>query len=88
MNLCKDCEYFSGSNFCKAPQNGLSPIDGQPVIRFATESRLPKSLPLMAATVRDFGCGPSGSFFKPTIKPPSRKWWSFLLPAFRNKDIK
>lgn len=39
MKLCKDCCYFSGSIFCKAPQNGISPIDGSPNVIFVNISR-------------------------------------------------
>lgn len=40
MKLCIDCKWFSASNFCAAPANGVSPLDGKYKIRFATSERI------------------------------------------------
>lgn len=61
MKLCKDCEYFTGSNFCLAPQNGLSPIDGTPKPVFATTSREPNAIISSDKTPH---CGIEAKFFK------------------------
>lgn len=60
MKLCKDCEYFKGSNFCVAPQNGISPVDGTPNARFANTSREPVTL-ISSDTSQ---CGIEAKFFK------------------------
>lgn len=78
MKLCRDCAHFSASNFCKAPSNGISPLDGMPKVRFASESRSPKSIPLSEATVAKFGCGPDGSFWKQKESAVEKTaWWKF-----------
>lgn len=74
MKFCKDCKHFTGSNFCVAPQNGISPIDGKPAVRFASANREPKSLPLETATIKDFGCGPDAHYFEQKQIPP-KPWW-------------
>lgn len=63
MKLCKDCEYFSGSNFCSAPQNGTSPIDGNPKPKYAS-----------AAREEELGCGHKAHYFVEKKVPPKR-WW-------------
>lgn len=54
MKLCVDCKHFSPSVFCKSPRNGLSPMDGKPVVRSAIAERKANGL-----------CGPNGNYFEP-----------------------
>ena len=73
MKLCKDCEYFSGSNFCSAPQNGISPIDGKYQARFASQNRSAKNTMFGGGA-----CGEEARFFKKkeVVKTPWWKFWS------------
>ena len=63
MKFCKDCEYFSGSNFCHAPQNGVSPVDGSFKPKFASVAR-----------EEELGCGHKAHYFVEKKVPPKR-WW-------------
>lgn len=64
MNLCKDCQYFQESNYCSAPQNGSSPVDGKPKVKFASVSR---------NKVNECGLGAKYWVRKSVVKP----WWKF-----------
>lgn len=77
MKLCKDCKYFEGSNYCKSPSNGMSPVTGLPEIRFASTNRKPKTLPLETATIKEFGCGPDATFFEERVIELKRPWYKF-----------
>lgn len=66
MKLCKNCEYFTETNFCKSPNNGKSPINGKPKVIFATVSRNDNEL-----------CGIDGKHYvEKTIVLP---WWKRLF---------
>lgn len=83
MKFCKDCKHFYGWGYCRAPINGISPVDGEPNFVLAVESRKSKSAPLHSATLSDFGCGPDGTFFEEkvfgekVIVEPNRPWYKF-----------
>lgn len=66
MKLCKDCKHFSGSNFCNAPQNGISPIDGKPKAKRASAARAQE----------EFGCGLAAHYFEQK-QNQSKPWWRF-----------
>lgn len=70
MKLCKDCEYLYMDLYCHAPQNGISPVDGRPKPLFASINRASKSVPLSTATIKDFGCGPDGTYWTPKKETP------------------
>lgn len=69
MKICTDCQYFGGSNFCRAPQNGVSMIDGSYAPEFATTSRNDVTK-----------CGPGAKFWEPKkvekFWGKIRKWWT------------
>jgi hypothetical protein len=77
MKLCKDCEYFSESNYCHAPENGISPVTGDPNVKFATTNRRDKSLRLVREAGANFGCGPDGAFWKQKTNLVKKSWWKF-----------
>lgn len=66
MKLCKECRHFKWSNWCHAPQNGPSPIDGEPKAVFATASR-----------VHDEQCGTSAEYWEPKAVAKTSPWWKF-----------
>ncbi len=78
MKLCKDCKYFSKgyrADWCHAPQNGYSVIDGSINAKFAHVTR---SKPLQYAGMREEKCGPDALYFegKPvSIRKPWYKFW-------------
>lgn len=39
MIRCIDCKYYSDLGFCKAPENGISMVNGEPTPMFASERR-------------------------------------------------
>ena len=66
LRLCTECKYYSKKFLlparlagCKAPQNGLSPVDGTLKEAFADINRK-----------YDFDCGPEGKWFKGMYRPP------------------
>lgn len=65
MKLCKDCGYFSGSNFCHSPQNGVSPVDGKYKPKFANVAR-----------EEELGCGPQANWFSEKVVEV-KPWWKF-----------
>jgi hypothetical protein len=67
MKLCKDCKYNTQDLFCKSPENGISPVDGQPNIRGALLNRNTST-----------SCGPEGVFFK-DIEESKKEWWRFWI---------
>lgn len=71
--LCTECDHFRGSNFCAAPENGTSPVDGQPHMLFASERRSAGKSPLFEGRK----CGPDGANFRPKAVRPPRPWWRF-----------
>lgn len=73
MKHCKDCAHFSGTVWCRAPENGESPLDGKPRAMFATERRSPPG-----EYIGSDRCGPDAKHFAPKL-PPKRPWWSTLI---------
>lgn len=74
MKLCKDCVNFRYPIWCEAPENGTSPLDGNPISLNAMGRR--------DESGKAFGdnntCGPDAKYFSP--KPPiKRKWWQVLV---------
>ena len=65
MKLCKNCKHFSGSNFCNAPQNGVSPVDGRTKPKWATASR-----------EDELGCSIAAHYFEQRQNQP-KPWWRF-----------
>lgn len=53
--FCKDCKHFKQSIWCKSPNNGISPVTGEPERRNVYFNRL------------DIGdrCGSTGRYFEP-----------------------
>lgn len=72
MKLCKDCEYFYTThlaNFCKSPQNGVSPIDGSVTVRWAQANR-------RGTSEKHWHCGEDAIFWvEKTVKKPWYKFW-------------
>jgi len=77
MKTCKDCKHSKVNNgiyFCQSPMNGLSPVTGRPLVKFAAANRRETSV-LETKT-----CGPDGDWWEK--KPPEpihvkTPWWNF-----------
>lgn len=63
MKFCKDCKHFYGFNFCIAPQNGISPVDGRTKPKLAT-----------AAREYELGCSFDARYFEQKQIQP-KPWW-------------
>ena len=71
MKLCTDCKRLSGSTFCEAPENGLSTVDGEPLVRYALVNRGP-------VYFNETACGHDAIFFAPK-EPPRKPWWKRIF---------
>lgn len=71
MVLCKDCKYYRKSGFglglCQSPDNGVSVVDGKPIVRFPEINR-------REAQYED-RCGPDAKWFTPKTEP----WYKALF---------
>lgn len=82
MKLCKDCKHLHDNIYCKSPSNGLSPVNGQPISRFAIINRKTKEyVSYIKETENKFidpSCGPEANFFEPkSAKQNNRPWYKF-----------
>lgn len=68
MKLCKDCKYFSNMVYCHSPSNGISPVDGNPIVRFASTNR---------KSSVDMLCGPNAIYFEEKEVYIKRPWYKF-----------
>jgi len=62
IKLCVNCKNFAGMGYCKAPQNGISLVNGDPMHRLATLNRNESYLGGTSPC-----CGPNGDFFVEVI---------------------
>ena len=74
MKICDDCKYVTSLGLCIAPENGLSPVTGTPMARFALMNRSDKGSILHPG---ELVCGPDAIFFVPKEKPLSL-WGSWF----------
>jgi hypothetical protein len=78
MKLCIDCAYFGKSRMCEAPENGISPVTGEPTPMFAYERRSAEVSILFPEKEK---CGPDALHFVPKIaaaqkeQDPVKAWW-------------
>lgn len=78
--LCKDCEYFRERfSLCVSPNNGVSPVDGEPKAMFATERRSPGKPIWESEPMR---CGLDAVNFKPKIKKKQKTLMSRIFDYF------
>ena len=70
MRLCKDCRHYKALNWCKSPRNGLSVLDGEVLVLFATACRSDNTM-----------CGQSAKHWQailpvtPVVE--TKPWWRF-----------
>jgi hypothetical protein len=63
--LCKDCEYLVAKVWCSAPKNGISLVNGEPIVQIAEISRRDSEQ-----------CGIDARYFKEKKYTFSTSWWS------------
>lgn len=70
MIFCRDCKHLQREVFCASPNNVISTVTGEPLVHFASVSRLDST----------FGhCGSVAAFFEPKDPPtPKKPFWKFL----------
>jgi len=68
MKLCIDCQHNVRELWCQSPANGISPVNGEATIRFATMQRADNQQ-----------CGISAKFFEPKQEPVKVSWWKRIF---------
>lgn len=68
MKLCIDCLHCEREMWCRAPQNGVNPVDGGTQVRFAIVQRKDEKL-----------CGESAKFFEPKPQTVKLSWWKRIF---------
>jgi hypothetical protein len=76
MKYCKDCKHYSGSNFCKTPQNGKSLVTGEPNVMFANVSRKDSKY-----------CGLGAKYFEAQVEAPMPSMFR-RLSAYMEKRLR
>lgn len=88
MKLCVNCKYNVRKHWCKHPANGISHLDGEPVVVFAATNRKPFFVPenkLFAEIFPQPACGTDAILFeqKDTEQSTSIIWK--ILSVFGKK---
>lgn len=72
MKICTDCAYFSENRMCETPENGISPVTGEPRPMFASERRSASVSNVYPGTVK---CGPDALHFRQKVESTKKPWW-------------
>lgn len=77
MVLCKDCKFLHNGTWCMSPSNGMSPVNGKPIIKFASINRLPHKTTILED--EKLTCGLEAMFFESITDAPNNKisWLTF-----------